>query len=161
VGLDVFEQVSATVRILFSWHLRCLGCGRGAHQNIRLTSAVTVLGSEDPVRVFQNFSTLDLISGGRVEIVAGRGSFAESFPLFGYDRDDYADLFREKLVALLAICADSRRVNQSASRFAACLLAGACSLPSVAADLLHISHAVQAALREAERRLRASGIRTR
>lgn len=72
-------------------------------QNIRLTSGVTVLSSEDPVRVFQNFATLDLISDGRAEIIAGRGSFLESFPLFGYDLDDYADLFREKLAALLAI----------------------------------------------------------
>jgi alkanesulfonate monooxygenase SsuD/methylene tetrahydromethanopterin reductase-like flavin-dependent oxidoreductase (luciferase family) len=70
---------------------------------IRLTSGVTVLGSEDPVRVFQNFATLDLISGGRAEIIAGRGSFTESFPLFGYDTADYADLYREKLDALLAI----------------------------------------------------------
>ena len=76
-------------------------------KNIKLTSAVTVLGSEDPVRVFQNFATLDLLSGGRAEIIAGRGSFAESFPLFGYDRDDYADLFREKLDALLAIRASN------------------------------------------------------
>lgn len=72
-------------------------------KNIHLTSSVTVLGSDDPVRVFQNFSTLDLISGGRAEIIAGRGSFVESFQMFGYDRDDYADLFREKLDALLAI----------------------------------------------------------
>jgi alkanesulfonate monooxygenase SsuD/methylene tetrahydromethanopterin reductase-like flavin-dependent oxidoreductase (luciferase family) len=72
-------------------------------KNIRLTSAVTVLGSDDPVRVFQHFATVDLISGGRAEIIAGRGSFTESFPMFGYELDDYADLFREKLDALLAI----------------------------------------------------------
>jgi alkanesulfonate monooxygenase SsuD/methylene tetrahydromethanopterin reductase-like flavin-dependent oxidoreductase (luciferase family) len=72
-------------------------------KRIRLTSGVTVLGSEDPVRVFQNFATLDLLSGGRAEIIAGRGSFSESFPLFGYDIADYADLYREKLDALLAI----------------------------------------------------------
>lgn len=72
-------------------------------QRIRLTSGVTVLGSEDPVRVFQNFATLDLLSGGRAEIIAGRGSFSESFPLFGYQTADYADLYREKLDALLAI----------------------------------------------------------
>jgi alkanesulfonate monooxygenase SsuD/methylene tetrahydromethanopterin reductase-like flavin-dependent oxidoreductase (luciferase family) len=72
-------------------------------ERIRLTSAVTVLGSEDPVRVFQNFATVDLLSGGRAEIIAGRGSFVESFPLFGYDLADYADLNREKLDALLAI----------------------------------------------------------
>ncbi len=72
-------------------------------ERIRLTSGVTVLGSEDPVRVFQNFATVDLLSGGRAEIIAGRGSFTESFPLFGYDVADYADLYREKLDALLAI----------------------------------------------------------
>lgn len=72
-------------------------------KNIRLTSGVTVLGSEDPVRVFQNFATLDLLSDGRAEIIAGRGSFTESFPLFGYDVADYADLYREKLNALLSI----------------------------------------------------------
>jgi probable LLM family oxidoreductase len=72
-------------------------------KRIRLTSGVTVLSSEDPVRVFQNFATVDLLSGGRAEIIAGRGSFLESFPLFGYDLADYADLFREKLDALLAI----------------------------------------------------------
>src|SRR3954471_24967535 len=72
-------------------------------RNIRLTSAVTVLSSDDPVRVFQNFATLDLISGGRAEIMAGRGSFIESFPLFGYDLDHYDDLFTEKLELLLNI----------------------------------------------------------
>ena len=72
-------------------------------ESIRLTSGVTVLSSDDPVRVFQNFATLDLISNGRAEIIAGRGSFLESFPLFGYDLADYPDLFREKLDALLAI----------------------------------------------------------
>ena len=70
---------------------------------IRLTSAVTVLSSDDPVRVFQEFSTLDLISGGRAEVMAGRGSFIESFPLFGYALDDYDDLFAEKLDLLLAL----------------------------------------------------------
>lgn len=75
----------------------------GQTKRIRLTSAVTVLGSEDPVRVFQNFATLDLLSAGRAEIIAGRGSFTESFPLFGYQAADYADLYREKLDALLAI----------------------------------------------------------
>lgn len=71
--------------------------------NIKLTSAVTVLSSEDPVRVFQQFSSLDLISGGRAEIMAGRGSFIESFPLFGYDLEDYDELFEEKLQLLLKI----------------------------------------------------------
>ncbi len=81
-------------------------------KNIRLTSAVTVLSSDDPVRVFQNFSTLDLISGGRAEIMAGRGSFIESFPLFGYDLSDYDDLFAEKLELLLKL-RDEQRVTWS------------------------------------------------
>ena len=71
--------------------------------NIRLTSAVTVLSSDDPVRVFQQFATLDLLSGGRAEIMAGRGSFIESFPLFGYDLDDYDELFAEKLELFLEL----------------------------------------------------------
>ena len=77
---------------------------------IRLTSAVTVLSSDDPVRVFQSFATLDLISNGRAEIMAGRGSFIESFPLFGYDLDDYDQLFTEKLDLLLKL-QDSERVT--------------------------------------------------
>jgi probable LLM family oxidoreductase len=75
---------------------------------LRLTSAVTVLSSDDPVRVFQEFATLDLLSGGRAEIMAGRGSFIESFPLFGYDLDDYDALFAEKLDLLLALRASER-----------------------------------------------------
>lgn len=72
-------------------------------KRIRLTSTVTVLSSEDPVRVFQQFSTLDLVSGGRAEIMVGRGSFIESFPLFGFDLEDYDDLFAEKLGLLLQL----------------------------------------------------------
>jgi probable LLM family oxidoreductase len=72
-------------------------------KDIRLTSAVSVLSSDDPVRVFQDFATLDLLSGGRAEIMAGRGSFIESFPLFGHDLDDYDELFAEKLELLLAL----------------------------------------------------------
>ncbi|MGP0576274.1 LLM class flavin-dependent oxidoreductase [Paenibacillus peoriae] len=72
-------------------------------QRIRLTSAVTVLSSDDPVRVFQDFATLDGISNGRAEIMAGRGSFIESFPLFGHDLDNYDELFDEKLELLLKI----------------------------------------------------------
>jgi probable LLM family oxidoreductase len=72
-------------------------------RRIRLSSAVTVLSSDDPVRVFQQFAELDLLSGGRAEIMAGRGSFIESFPLFGYDLDDYDELFAEKLELLLKI----------------------------------------------------------
>ncbi len=79
-------------------------------KRIRLTSAVTVLSSDDPVRVFQDFATVDLLSGGRAEIMAGRGSFTESFPLFGYDLRQYDDLFAEKLELLLAL-RDSERVT--------------------------------------------------
>ena len=81
-------------------------------KNIRLSSAVTVLSSDDPVRVFQDFATLDLISGGRAEIMAGRGSFIESFPLFGYDLGDYDELFAEKLELLLKL-RESERVTWS------------------------------------------------
>jgi probable LLM family oxidoreductase len=81
-------------------------------KRIRLSSAVTVLSSDDPVRVFESFSTLDLLSEGRAEIMAGRGSFVESFPLFGYDLDDYEQLFAEKLELLLAI-RESERVTWS------------------------------------------------
>ena len=72
-------------------------------RSIRLTSAVSVLSSDDPVRVFQQFATLDNLSGGRAEIMAGRGSFIESFPLFGYDLDDYDTLFAEKLALLMRL----------------------------------------------------------
>ena len=79
-------------------------------KNIRLTSAVTVLSVSDPVRVFQNFATLDLISNGRAEIIAGRGSFTESYPLFGYNMHDYNALYAEKLDLLLNI-RDNEVVN--------------------------------------------------
>jgi len=72
-------------------------------KKIKLSSAVTVLSSDDPVRVFQDFATVDLLSGGRAEIMAGRGSFIESFPLFGFDLEDYDDLFAEKLDLLLKL----------------------------------------------------------
>ncbi|MEO8966243.1 MAG: Atu2307/SP_0267 family LLM class monooxygenase [Solirubrobacteraceae bacterium] len=81
-------------------------------ERIRLSSAVTVLSSDDPVRVFQQFAEVDLLSGGRAEIMAGRGSFVESFPLFGYDLDDYDDLYAEKLELLLKI-RDGERVTWS------------------------------------------------
>jgi probable LLM family oxidoreductase len=81
-------------------------------ERIRLSSAVTVLSSDDPVRVFQEFAEVDLISGGRAEIMAGRGSFIESFPLFGYDLDDYDELYAEKLELLLKI-RDNARVSWS------------------------------------------------
>ena len=80
-----------------------LAAGAARSKNIRLSSAVTVLSSEDPVRVFQQFATLDLISNGRAEIMAGRGSFIESFPLFGYNLSDYDALFDEHLDLLLNI----------------------------------------------------------
>lgn len=81
-------------------------------KRIRLTSAVTVLSAADPVRVFQNYATLDLITGGRAEIVAGRGSFTESFPLFGFNLNDYNDIFTEKLDLLLKI-RDNERLSWS------------------------------------------------
>jgi probable LLM family oxidoreductase len=81
-------------------------------EKIRLSSAVTVLSSADPVRVFQEFATLDLISNGRAEIMAGRGSFIESYPLFGFDLDDYDELFAEKLELLLQL-RKSERVTWS------------------------------------------------
>jgi alkanesulfonate monooxygenase SsuD/methylene tetrahydromethanopterin reductase-like flavin-dependent oxidoreductase (luciferase family) len=79
---------------------------------IRLSSAVTVLSTDDPVRVFEQFATVDALSNGRAEIIAGRGSFTESFPLFGYDLEDYDDLFAEKLGLLLAL-RDNERVRWS------------------------------------------------
>ena len=85
---------------------------------IRLTSAVTVLSSDDPVRVFQEFATVDLLSHGRAEIMAGRGSFIESFPLFGYDLHDYDSLFSEKLELLLRV-RDQERVTWSGRHRAA------------------------------------------
>src|SRR6218665_3832326 len=72
-------------------------------KTIRLSTAVTVLSSEDPIRVWQQFATLDLLSNGRAEIMAGRGSFVESFPLFGYDLNDYDAVFEEKLQELMEI----------------------------------------------------------
>ncbi len=81
-------------------------------KRIRLTSAVNVLSSDDPVRVFQQFATLDLLSQGRAEIMVGRGSFIESFPLFGYNLNDYDELFEEKLTLLLNL-RESERVTWS------------------------------------------------
>ncbi len=89
-----------------------LGAAASITKNIRLTSAVTVLSAADPVRVFQNFATLDLISNGRAEIVAGRGSFTEAYPLFGLNLNDYDALFKEKLDLLLQI-REEERVNWS------------------------------------------------
>jgi probable LLM family oxidoreductase len=104
VGLDVFG-VGEHHRPEFAVSAPAVVLAAAAERTrrIRLTSAVSVLSSDDPVRVFQQFATLDLLSGGRAEIMAGRGSFIESFPLFGYDLDDYDDLFSEKLELLLAL----------------------------------------------------------
>src|SRR6202049_1481765 len=104
VALDVFgigEHHRA--EFLDSAPIVILAAAATRTKKIRLTSAVTVLSAADPVRVFQEFATLDLISQGRAEIVAGRGSFIESFPLFGLDLNDYDSLFAEKLDLLLKI----------------------------------------------------------
>ncbi len=103
-GLDVFgigehhreEYLSSSPTTLLS-------AAAARTEQIRLSSAVTVLGSEDPVRVYQQFSIIDLLSKGRAEIMVGRGSFVESFPLFGYDLNDYDELFAEKLELLLTL----------------------------------------------------------
>jgi probable LLM family oxidoreductase len=104
LGLDVFAlgehhrpdyAISAPAVVL--------GAAAVRTKQIKLSSAVTVLSSDDPVRVFQQFATVDLLSGGRAEIMAGRGSFIESFPLFGYDLKDYDELFTEKLEMLLKL----------------------------------------------------------
>jgi probable LLM family oxidoreductase len=113
LGLDVFAigehhrpdfLVSAPAVVLGALAVRT--------EKIRLASAVTVLSSDDPVRVFQQFAEVDLLSGGRAEIMAGRGSFTESFPLFGYELDDYDELYAEKLELLLKI-RESERVTWS------------------------------------------------
>jgi probable LLM family oxidoreductase len=109
VGLDVYgvgehhreEYIASSPAIL-------LAAAAARTKNIRLTSAVTVLSSDDPVRVFQDFATVDLISGGRAEIVVGRGSFIESYPLFGYDLQHYDELFAEKLDLLLKLREETR-----------------------------------------------------
>ena len=104
VGLDVFAvgehhrpdyAVSSPAVVLAAAATRT--------KKIKLSSAVTVLSSDDPVRVFQDFATLDNLSDGRAEIMAGRGSFIESFPLFGYDLKDYDELFSEKLELLVQL----------------------------------------------------------
>jgi probable LLM family oxidoreductase len=103
-GLDVFGIGEHHRKgFLDSAPTLILAAAAARTKNIRLTSAVTVLSAADPVRVFQNFATLDLISNGRAEIVAGRGSFIEAFPLFGYNLQDYDKLFSEKLDLLLKI----------------------------------------------------------
>lgn len=107
LGLDVFavgehhreEYVASAPSVI-------LAAIAARTENIRLSSAVTVLGSDDPIRVYQQYATLDLLSGGRAEIMVGRGSFIESFPLFGYDLQNYEELFDEKLNMLLKIRED-------------------------------------------------------
>jgi probable LLM family oxidoreductase len=113
VGLDVFG-VGEHHRpdFVVSAPAVVLGAAAVRTERIRLSSAVTVLSSDDPVRVFEEFATLDLLSGGRAEIMAGRGSFIESFPLFGYELADYDELFSEKLELLLRL-RESVRVTWS------------------------------------------------
>ncbi len=109
VGLDIFaigehhreEYIASSPAVL-------LAAAAARTERIRLSSAVTVLSSDDPVRVFQDFATLDLISEGRVEIIVGRGSFVESYPLFGYDLNHYDELFSEKLELLLKLRDETR-----------------------------------------------------
>jgi probable LLM family oxidoreductase len=119
VGLDVFglgehhrPDYAASAPVV------ALAAAAERTSRIKLTSAVTVLSSDDPVRVFQQFATLDLLSGGRAEVMAGRGSFIESFPLFGYNLEDYDELFAEKLDLLLALN-ESERVTWSGTHRAA------------------------------------------
>lgn len=101
VGLDVFAVGEHhRVEYLVSSPAVVLAAAAVKTKRIKLSSAVTVLSSDDPVRVFQDFATVDLLSGGRAEIMAGRGSFIESFPLFGYDLKDYDELYAEKLELL-------------------------------------------------------------
>jgi probable LLM family oxidoreductase len=104
VGLDVFGIGEHHRRdYLISAPAVALAAAAARTTRIRLTSAVTVLSSDDPIRVFQEFSEVDLLSRGRAEIMVGRGSFIESFPLFGYELKDYDRLFDEKLEKLLAV----------------------------------------------------------
>src|ERR1700683_5521059 len=104
VGLDVFG-IGEHHRADFadSAPAVILAAAAARTRNIRLTSAVTVLSAHDPVRVFQDFATLDLISNGRAEMIVGRGSFIDAFPLFGLSLEDYDSLFSEKLELLLKI----------------------------------------------------------
>jgi probable LLM family oxidoreductase len=119
VGLDAFgvgehhrvDYLASTPAVL-------LAAVAARTKRIKLSSAVTVLSSDDPVRVFQEFAMLDLISNGRAEIIAGRGSFIESFPLFGYDLNDYDALFTEKLDLLLKLTREERVTWQGRFRAA-------------------------------------------
>ncbi|MEA2519698.1 MAG: hypothetical protein QOF49_1778 [Chloroflexota bacterium] len=121
VGLDVFA-IGEHHRpdFVVSSPAVVLAAGAERTSRIRLSSAVSVLSSDDPVRVFQDFATLDLLSGGRAEIMAGRGSFIESFPLFGQDLHDYDELFDEKLRLLVEV-RDHERVTWPGSRHRAAI----------------------------------------
>lgn len=117
LGLDVFgvgehhrpEYAASAPAVV-------LAAAAARTERIRLTSAVTVLGSDDPVRVFEDFATVDGISGGRAEIMAGRGSFVESFGLFGQDLSDYDELFATKLALLLELTRGGERVTWPGSK---------------------------------------------
>lgn len=104
LGLDVFA-IGEHHRpdLIVSSPTVALAAVAARTEGIRLSSAVSVISTDDPVRVFQDFATLDLLSSGRAEIMAGRGSFTESYPLFGFDLDDYDDLFSEKLQLLMKV----------------------------------------------------------
>ena len=109
MGLDVFGiGEHHRQEFLDSAPTIILAAAAARTKRIRLTSAVTVLSAADPVRVFQEFATLDLISHGRAEMIVGRGSFVEAFPLFGLELEDYASLFTEKLDLLLKIRQDPK-----------------------------------------------------
>ncbi|MCW2960792.1 MAG: luciferase [Thermoleophilia bacterium] len=131
VGLDVFamgehhrEEYLVSAPAVF------LAAAAARTSRIRLSSAVTVLSSDDPVRVFQDFALIDLISKGRAEIIAGRGSFIESFPLFGLDLQDYDELFAEKLELLLRINRGDTHVTWSGRHRAALTGQGVYPRPS-------------------------------
>jgi probable LLM family oxidoreductase len=117
VGLDVFAVGEHhRAEYLVSSPAVILGAAAVRTKKIKLSSAVTVLSSDDPVRVFQDFATVDLLSAGRAEIMAGRGSFIESFPLFGFNLDDYDELFEEKLGLLLRLNESERITWQGKHR---------------------------------------------
>jgi probable LLM family oxidoreductase len=117
VGLDVFG-IGEHHRpdFLASAPTLMLSAAAERTKSIKLSTAVTVLSSDDPVRVYEQFATLDILSNGRAEIMAGRGSFIESFPLFGYDLNDYDELFAEKLELLLRVRDEDRITWQGAHR---------------------------------------------
>lgn len=130
VGLDVYGVGEHHRQDFASSSPEMILAGAASRtKNIRLTSAVTVLSSADPVRVFQNFATLDAISNGRAEIMVGRGSFTESFPLFGKSLADYHELFEETFELLLEIQKNPERVNWQGKHRGALKDAGIYPLP--------------------------------